>query len=65
MPDGTVMEGAHHDHAAHDHHHHGHHAHAAAPARPAGATASDQAEYTCPMHPQVRQIGPGHVSDKE
>jgi Cu+-exporting ATPase len=59
MPDGTVMEGAHHDHAAHDHHHHGHHAHAAAPARPAGATASDQAEYTCPMHPQVRQIGPG------
>ncbi len=50
---------AHHDHAAHGHHHHGHHAHAAASAKPVGATASDQAEYTCPMHPQVRQIGPG------
>lgn len=63
MPDGTVMDGAHHDPAVHDHHHHhhhhGHHAHGAAPAKPAGTAASSQAEYTCPMHPQVRQIGPG------
>jgi Cu+-exporting ATPase len=50
---------AHHDHAAHGHQHHGQHAHADAPAKPAGATAAGQAEYTCPMHPQVRQIGPG------
>lgn len=27
--------------------------------RPAGP-AADSSEYTCPMHPEVRQIGPGH-----
>ncbi|MFD0881418.1 copper-transporting P-type ATPase [Variovorax dokdonensis] len=26
----------------------------------AKASPGDEAEYTCPMHPQVRQIGPGH-----
>ena len=32
----------------------------AAPAAPVSATASDrQVEYTCPMHPEVRQMGPG------
>jgi Cu+-exporting ATPase len=49
--------------AAHDAHA-GHHHHAAptghartdAPPRPADGPV----EYTCPMHPQVRQMGPGH-----
>jgi P-type Cu+ transporter len=27
--------------------------------RPAGATAVDRRTYTCPMHPEVRQVGPG------
>ncbi|RYE07344.1 MAG: heavy metal translocating P-type ATPase [Hyphomicrobiales bacterium] len=40
--------------AAHDHAHH-HHAHAAAPAAPAKAGA----KYTCPMHPEIVQDGPG------
>ncbi|MGE8319291.1 MAG: copper-transporting P-type ATPase [Comamonas sp.] len=43
-----------HDHAAHSHGHQHHHA-AAAPV-PAGAK---DVEYTCPMHPEVRQMGPG------
>jgi Cu+-exporting ATPase len=52
MPDGTVMDGAHHDHS--------HHAHAQAPvAKPVPKGDQGQAEYTCPMHPQVRQMGPG------
>jgi Cu+-exporting ATPase len=51
MPDGTVMQGAHCDHAHHPHHH------AATPPTPQGDPA--QVEYTCPMHPQVRQMGPG------
>ncbi|MDX1000841.1 heavy metal translocating P-type ATPase [Sinorhizobium medicae] len=45
----------------HDHHHHGHDARAARAAEKSAVT--DQAEgviYTCPMHPQVRQIGPGN-----
>ena len=51
MPDGTVMKGAHHAHSD--------------PATPSGlprfAPQGDpsQVEYTCPMHPQVRQMGPG------
>lgn len=59
MPDGTVMQGrqcdhAHHDHAGHDHSQHAH--------GPAVAPKGDQSqvEYTCPMHPQVRQMGPGN-----
>lgn len=54
MPDGTVMDGAHHDHC--------HHAHAPTVTKPAqGGKQGDQSqvEYTCPMHPQVRQMGPG------
>ena len=27
--------------------------------RPAGDTAADSRPYTCPMHPEVRQVGPG------
>lgn len=48
---------------AHGHHHpgHQHQADARAPApAPAGAVKGGQdVEYTCPMHPQVRQMGPG------
>lgn len=44
----------HHDHAAHTH------AHAPASAKPAPKGDQSQVEYTCPMHPQVRQMGPGH-----
>ncbi|MFT3859108.1 MAG: copper-translocating P-type ATPase [Aquabacterium sp.] len=66
MPDGTVMEG---EHCSHDHHHadhahagHGHAAHAHHAASPKSAPKGDQSqvEYTCPMHPQVRQMGPGN-----
>lgn len=53
-----------HDHAGHGHHHAGHHAHAPAAAGPATQAVpkgdAGQAEYTCPMHPQVRQRGPGN-----
>jgi Cu+-exporting ATPase len=45
MPDGTVMTVAHHDHSAR--------------ARSAAPGDQNQVEYTCPMHPQVRQRGPG------
>lgn len=38
----------HHDHVGHAHHDHG-----------GQAVASGAAEYTCPMHPEVRQAGPG------
>lgn len=41
-------------HVHHDHHH----GHAAPPVPPSGPGAND-VEYTCPMHPQVRQVGPG------
>jgi Cu+-exporting ATPase len=52
MPDGTVMDDARHRHP------HRHHTPAAAP--PASAGESSRVEYTCPMHPQVRQMGPGN-----
>jgi P-type Cu+ transporter len=52
MPDGTAMAGAHHDHS--------HLAHAPAANKPAPEGDPSQVEYTCPMHPQVRQMGPGH-----
>jgi Cu+-exporting ATPase len=55
MPDGTVMEGEHHGHGAH--HHHAGHSHAGA--ADTGAGTDTDTEYTCPMHPQVRQMGPG------
>ena len=59
-PDGTVMKGASCDHEGHDtHHEHSH------PVRPPAAKVPhsgdpSQVEYTCPMHPQVRQQAPGH-----
>lgn len=48
--------------SAHGDHGHAHHVHAApAPAAPSGAAkAGKEVEYTCPMHPQVRQMGPGN-----
>ena len=52
MPDGTVMEGAHHDHSLH--------APATAPTKPAAKGDPSKVEYTCAMHPQVRQMGPGN-----
>jgi Cu+-exporting ATPase len=69
MPDGTVTADEHHVRHTHEHagengagdgHAHGHlHPHAAT--KPATKAPVDtQAEYTCPMHPQIRQIGPGH-----
>jgi len=61
MPDGTVMKGAsccqhaHHDAAAL-----GPQAHGQTPNKPAIKGDPSLVEYTCPMHPQVRQMGPGH-----
>ncbi|MEO6743512.1 MAG: copper-translocating P-type ATPase [Caldimonas sp.] len=46
MPDGTVMAGA-------------HHAPASALKSTVTAPPGKQVEYTCPMHPQIRQMGPG------
>jgi len=63
MPDGSVMEGQghHHGHAAHAAHDHHGHAHGAPGTAKSGATGDQgQVEYTCPMHPQVRQMGPGN-----
>jgi Cu+-exporting ATPase len=64
MPDGTVMAGhKHHDHGETDHsgnshQDHMHHGRAASAKVPSKGDQS-QVEYTCPMHPQVRQMGPG------
>lgn len=44
--------------AGHDHHHHDHHHTEPKPA-PAKPAANDII-YTCPMHPQVKQVGPGN-----
>jgi Cu+-exporting ATPase len=55
MPHGVGMDGAH-GHA----HHHDHH-HSTADRKPTvDAGPGEQVEYTCPMHPQVRQLGPGN-----
>ena len=57
MPDGSVMQGDH--HASHgDHAHHAGHKPAARP-NPASVGGGD-VEYTCPMHAQIRQMGPGN-----
>ena len=75
MPDGTVMQGVpHHDHKQHGEHgpgpalahqakaqpvQHGHQRPPAAPKPTMVGTPEMQVEYTCPMHPQIRQMGPG------
>ncbi|MCC2634075.1 MAG: copper-translocating P-type ATPase [Ramlibacter sp.] len=46
----------HHHGTGHGHHHH--HPAASAPPAPAAKGGKD-VEYTCPMHPEVRQLGPG------
>ncbi|WP_414121583.1 heavy metal translocating P-type ATPase [Corynebacterium nuruki] len=52
-------------HADHDHHadHAAHadqpHTHPAAPASAAHTSPPTDVEYTCPMHPEIRQLGPG------
>lgn len=43
--------------AAQQHHGHGHH-HGAAP--PAAGGGGNEVEYTCPMHPEIRRMGPGN-----
>jgi len=60
MPDGTVMEGEQCDPAAHAHHHHADPAHTPVVAAPSPQGGQGGIEYTCPMHPQVRQRGPGN-----
>ncbi|MFZ5505727.1 MAG: copper-transporting P-type ATPase [Pseudomonadota bacterium] len=45
-------------HSDHQHHQHGHARTNATPTALPGNP--DEVEFTCPMHPQVRQIGPGH-----
>src|SRR5689334_21868589 len=60
VPDGTVMkrDNCGHDHVAHGDGGHVPHSH---PQKPVVATRGGaDVEYTCPMHPQVRQIGPGN-----
>ena len=52
MPDGKVMADAQHEH------HHNQRLHAAT--NPAVTSPGKPGEYTCPMHPQIRQMGPGH-----
>ena len=42
-----------------DHHHHHHHHDHGPQEAPKAPDAAQGAVYTCPMHPQVRQIGPG------
>ncbi|WP_222707871.1 copper-transporting P-type ATPase [Zeimonas arvi] len=44
----------------HDHRHHGHPAHAPGAPGPMPKGDLSAVEYTCPMHPQVRQMGPGN-----
>ncbi|HEX6703776.1 MAG TPA: copper-translocating P-type ATPase [Albitalea sp.] len=64
MPDGTVMTGdVHrddHNHSAHADHDHSHRTHAPVASRPAAKGDPSEVEYTCPMHAQVRQMGPGN-----
>jgi Cu+-exporting ATPase len=65
-PDAPVTKGAiheHHDHSSHahdDHARHDHRHHAPVTPQPPPEGDPRQVEYTCPMHPQVRQMGPGH-----
>lgn len=62
MPDGTVMQGTAHGrvHQTSAGHEDEHHAYAPTSMKPVPEGDHSQVEYTCPMHPQVRQMGPGH-----
>ncbi|HYH46562.1 MAG TPA: heavy metal-binding domain-containing protein, partial [Thermoanaerobaculia bacterium] len=54
-----------HEHAGHDHSCHAHAGHRQRvaekthPSTPGAKSLQAGAEYTCPMHPEIRQIGPG------
>lgn len=58
------MNDQHHTHRQHQHehahHHDGHAPRPSAPPAPAGGEMSKATIYTCPMHPQIRQNGPGN-----
>ena len=62
MPDGTVMDGSHHGQSDHPQSQHpqSDHAPVSVAATPTADGDQRQVEYTCPMHPQVRQLGPGN-----
>jgi Cu+-exporting ATPase len=60
MPDGTVMKGDLHEHAHHEHAEHVHQHSLGAPKPTVRALPGEEVEYTCPMHPQIRQMGPGN-----
>ncbi len=64
-PVGAPSTHAHGERHSHSHEHHGHHPHhGATPARPAAPAAAvkggKDVEYTCPMHSEIRQMGPGN-----
>jgi heavy metal translocating P-type ATPase len=56
QPVGAAIAPESHGHA-HPHHHQ---AAAPAPAAAQEGGSAEDVEYTCPMHPQIRQMGPGH-----
>jgi len=59
---GHDADGHHAHELVHEHvHDHSHDHHAAPAAAPSSAVKGGKdVEYTCPMHPQIRQMGPGH-----
>ncbi len=50
----------HHEHEGHDHHHHANQNARTAEVPGTQGSQQDGAIYTCPMHPQIRQLGPGN-----
>lgn len=50
----------HHEHEGHDHHHHANQNAKRAEATGKQGSQQDGVIYTCPMHPQIRQLGPGN-----
>ncbi|MCY1327725.1 Silver exporting P-type ATPase [compost metagenome] len=50
----------HHEHKGHDHHHHANQNAKRAEAIGKQGSQQDGVIYTCPMHPQIRQLGPGN-----
>ncbi len=50
----------HHEHEGHDHHHHANQNARTAEVPGTQGSQQDGVIYTCPMHPQIRQLGPGN-----
>ncbi|MEI3856259.1 MULTISPECIES: copper-transporting P-type ATPase [unclassified Ensifer] len=50
----------HHEHEGHDHHHHANQNAGTAEVLGTQGSQQDGVIYTCPMHPQIRQLGPGN-----